>query len=187
MNGGGAVVLPEAQVDLEGLVAAGGGPRYAGAMFCRSCGHRNPPRSAYCASCGTKLESELAEETTASFSAVDDEEAPFSPGELPEHAALLVVARGPNAGSRYLLDQDLVRVGRHPDADILLDDITVSRKHVELQRDADGFAVRDVGSLNGTYLNRQRVDEARLRTGDELQVGRFRLRFYGGDEVDASR
>jgi pSer/pThr/pTyr-binding forkhead associated (FHA) protein len=94
--------------------------------------------------------------------------------------ALLVVLRGPNTGARFLLDDDQVNSGRHPDSDIFLDDVTVSRKHAVFQRQGDTFVVRDVGSLNGTYVNRERIDEARLQTGDEVQIGKFRLVFYAG-------
>ncbi len=92
--------------------------------------------------------------------------------------ALLVVLRGPNTGARFLLDDDEVMSGRHPDSDIFLDDVTVSRKHAVFTRATSGFVVRDVGSLNGTYVNRELVDEAQLRTGDEVQIGKFRLVFY---------
>lgn len=94
--------------------------------------------------------------------------------------ALLVVLRGPNTGARFLLDDTSVSSGRHPDSDIFLDDVTVSRKHAVFTRQDDTFAVRDVGSLNGTYLNRERIDEAVLKTGDEVQIGKFRLVFYAG-------
>ncbi|MHB8187314.1 MAG: FHA domain-containing protein [Dermatophilaceae bacterium] len=94
--------------------------------------------------------------------------------------ALLVVLRGPNTGARFLLDSDEVSSGRHPDSDIFLDDVTVSRKHATFRRDGGHFRVRDVGSLNGTYVNRERVDEVTLRTGDEVQIGKFRLVFYAG-------
>jgi len=90
-------------------------------------------------------------------------------------SALLVVKRGPNAGSRFLLDQDVTTAGRHPDSDIFLDDVTVSRRHVEFRRDGAAFAVYDVGSLNGTYVNRERIDSAALADGDEVQIGKFRL------------
>lgn len=151
-------------------------------MFCNQCGHENPPRSAYCSSCGTELGQDLTEETTASLPAVGGEhdEGSFALEDLPAGTGMLVVQRGPNAGSRYLLDQDVVRVGRHSDADILLDDITVSRTHVEIHRGDDEFRIRDVGSLNGTYLNRKRVEESPLRNGDEVQIGKFRLVFYSG-------
>jgi pSer/pThr/pTyr-binding forkhead associated (FHA) protein len=89
--------------------------------------------------------------------------------------ALLRVDHGPNAGSRFLLDGDLTTVGRHPSSDIFLDDVTVSRKHAEFLRDGRSFSVRDVGSLNGTYVNRERIDASPLATGDEVQVGKFRL------------
>ncbi len=92
--------------------------------------------------------------------------------------ALLVVLRGPNTGARFLLDDDEVMSGRHPDSDIFLDDVTVSRKHAVFHRTPGGFVVRDVGSLNGTYVNRQLVDEITLTTGDEVQIGKFRLVFY---------
>lgn len=151
-----------------------------GAVFCNQCGHENPPRSSYCSSCGAQLEQAVTDETTASYTPVGDDGGATALEELPTGAGLLVVQRGPNAGSRYLLDQDLVRLGRHPEADILLDDITVSRQHAEIGRTAQGYVVRDAGSLNGTYLNRRRVEEALIRNGDEVQIGRFRLVFYGG-------
>ena len=99
--------------------------------------------------------------------------------------ALLVVLRGPNTGARFLLDDDEVNSGRHPDSDIFLDDVTVSRKHASFRREGDRFLVRDVGSLNGTYVNRQRIDEATLHTGDEVQIGKFRLVFYAGTGTTA--
>ena len=94
--------------------------------------------------------------------------------------ALLVVLRGPNTGARFLLDSDEVSSGRHPDSDIFLDDVTVSRKHATFRREQDDFLVCDVGSLNGTYVNRERIDEISLKTGDEVQIGKFRLVFYAG-------
>jgi pSer/pThr/pTyr-binding forkhead associated (FHA) protein len=95
--------------------------------------------------------------------------------------ALLRVDHGPNAGSRFLLDGDLTSVGRHPNSDIFLDDVTVSRKHAEFLRAGSAFSVRDVGSLNGTYVNRERVDACVLATGDEVQIGKFRLVVHVGD------
>ncbi|MDQ6715628.1 MAG: FHA domain-containing protein [Actinomycetota bacterium] len=107
-----------------------------------------------------------------------DEGAPLE--SLPPGSALLVVKRGPNAGSRFLLDADVTTAGRHPESDIFLDDVTVSRRHAEFVRDGDGFVVRDVGSLNGTYLNRGRIDAAGLAGGDEVQIGKYRLVFLTG-------
>ncbi len=100
---------------------------------------------------------------------------------FPSGSALLVVQRGPGAGSRYLLDSDLSTVGRHPESDIFLDDITVSRRHVEFRREGESFRVHDVGSLNGTYLNGDRVDDAELQNGDEVRIGKFRLIFFASD------
>jgi pSer/pThr/pTyr-binding forkhead associated (FHA) protein len=99
---------------------------------------------------------------------------------LPAGAALLVVKRGPNAGSRFLLDRDATSAGRHPDSDIFLDDVTVSRRHAEFRREGGEFVVIDVGSLNGTYVNREPVDQAVLANGDEVQIGKFRLVFLTG-------
>lgn len=99
---------------------------------------------------------------------------------LPEGQALLVVKRGPNAGSRFLLDQDTTSAGRHPDSDIFLDDVTVSRRHAEFRSENETFTVVDVGSLNGTYVNREPVDSAALSNGDEVQIGKFRLVFLTG-------
>jgi pSer/pThr/pTyr-binding forkhead associated (FHA) protein len=107
---------------------------------------------------------------------------------LPPGAGLLVVVRGPNAGSRFLLDDDFTSTGRHPDSDIFLDDVTVSRRHAEFYRQGDRFSVRDVGSLNGTYVNRERIEEAELFGGDEVQIGKFRLLFLTrGSEVGRRR
>ena len=96
---------------------------------------------------------------------------------LQPDAALLVVRRGPNAGARFLLDADVTTAGRHPDSDIFLDDVTVSRRHARIERDDQTFTIRDVGSLNGTYVNKERIDAAVLADGDEVQVGKFRLAF----------
>ena len=105
-------------------------------------------------------------------------------GSLPPGMALLVVRRGPNAGARFLLDHDVTTSGRHPDSDIFLDDVTVSRRHAEFHRTATGFTVRDVGSLNGTYVNRERVESATLSNSDEVQIGKFRLVFIAGPRLD---
>jgi pSer/pThr/pTyr-binding forkhead associated (FHA) protein len=116
-----------------------------------------------------------------------DEEAPrLSPDDqrtvdaLRPGTALLIVLRGPNTGARFLLDSDEVSSGRHPQSDIFLDDVTVSRRHAVFVKRDDTFAVRDVGSLNGTYVNRKRIDEVALEAGDEVQIGKFRLVFYRG-------
>lgn len=97
---------------------------------------------------------------------------------LPATSALLLMQRGPSSGARFLLDADRTTTGRSPDADIFLDDVTVSRKHVEFVREGGGFVVRDVGSLNGTYVNRTRIEQVTLRPGDEVQIGKFRMTFH---------
>jgi pSer/pThr/pTyr-binding forkhead associated (FHA) protein len=134
---------------------------------------------------------EVTVETTSVFRAdfLNDLDVPATPaGEptvsgvegLPVGSALLVVKRGPNAGSRFLLDQATTSAGRHPDSDIFLDDVTVSRRHAEFRSDGGEFQVVDVGSLNGTYVNREPVDSATLANGDEVQIGKFRLVFLTG-------
>ena len=97
---------------------------------------------------------------------------------LPYGSALLVAHSGPNMGARFLLDSDVTTAGRHPDADIFLDDVTVSRRHVEFRRTPLSFEVVDTGSLNGTYVNHDRVDSVGLKSGNEVQIGKFRLTFY---------
>ncbi|MEV8212182.1 FHA domain-containing protein [Leifsonia sp. NPDC077715] len=97
---------------------------------------------------------------------------------LPSGSALLIVRRGPNAGARFLLDADVTTAGRHPNADIFLDDVTVSRRHAEFTRRGTSFEVRDLGSLNGTYYDGVRIESALLADSAEVQIGKFRLTFY---------
>ena len=154
-------------------------------MFCNQCGHANASGANFCSSCGAILVPG-GDETTVTFSPVEsagevaDEELTVSLGELAERTAMVVVKRGPNAGSKFALEKDVTSAGRHPESDVFLDDITVSRRHAEIVRGPDGYLVRDAGSLNGTYLNRERIDEAVLTNGDELQIGKFRLVFFSG-------
>ena len=150
-------------------------------VFCNTCGHRNPANANFCSSCGNHLE-QAPEEHTVTLTPIDpdatDDELTVGIDDLPEGAATLVVTRGPGAGSRFVLDDDVVQAGRHPESNIFLDDVTVSRRHAELARSGGAWIVRDVGSLNGTYVNRQRIeDQAPLKNGDELQIGRFKLVF----------
>jgi pSer/pThr/pTyr-binding forkhead associated (FHA) protein len=156
-------------------------------VFCNNCGHRNPAGSNFCSSCGHPLEHASEDPTTITFAPVDagdvEEEQSVTVPELAEGTGILVVKRGPNAGSRFLLDSDVVRAGRHPDSDIFLDDITVSRRHAEFVRRPGGYVMRDVGSLNGTYLNRERIEEAELANGDEVQIGKFKLVFLASGET----
>jgi hypothetical protein len=162
-------------------------------VFCTSCGEANPDGARYCAHCGTPLMRRGGDRMTDTTSTIsiggsdldadqlDEADADAAAvAALPPGTALLAVRRGPNAGSRFLLDRDLTLVGRHPDSDIFLDDVTVSRRHAEFYRQGARFTVRDVGSLNGTYVNRERIEEATLNPGDEVQVGKFRLVFLLG-------
>jgi hypothetical protein len=169
-------------------------------VYCTRCGEPNPDGARFCSQCGTPLTrgggGERAGETTSiiSFAGAETADTEFEEplsdtavDALPVGTALLVVRRGPNAGSRFLLDHDLTTVGRHPGSDIFLDDVTVSRRHAEFYRHAHGFTVRDVGSLNGTYVNRDRIEESDLQDGDEVQVGKFRLVFLLGGRYQAER
>ncbi|WP_375294468.1 FHA domain-containing protein [Microbacterium sp.] len=97
---------------------------------------------------------------------------------LPSGSALLLVRSGPTAGARYLLDTDVTTAGRHPEADIFLDDVTVSRRHAEITRHRTSFEIVDQRSLNGTYVNGERVDRAELSNGAEVRIGKFRLNFF---------
>jgi pSer/pThr/pTyr-binding forkhead associated (FHA) protein len=176
--------------------------------FCTACGKQSPDDARFCSQCGTPLapaepvtspESVAPEPpadaptdvtATITFGGTDKVESSsdrqLSPVDaaavdaLPAGHALLVVQRGPGAGNRFLLDLDLVTAGRHPESEIFLDDVTVSRRHAEFQRAGTDFTVRDVGSLNGTYVNRDRIDEVSLKDGDEVQIGKYRLVFYSG-------
>jgi hypothetical protein len=160
------------------------------AVFCHNCGHRNPAGVNFCSSCGSVLATESATDSTVTLQAVDEhgevpeEDSAVTHVDLPTGAGVLVVKRGPNVGTRYELTGDVVRTGRHPESDIFLDDVTVSRRHAELFRSGRGtMRIRDLGSLNGTYVNRERTDETVLHPGDEVQIGKFKLVYLtSGDE-----
>jgi hypothetical protein len=165
--------------------------------YCTQCGHPNPDGARFCSNCGTPLTRGVPQvmgepgdsTSTMSLSAIEaavqaeqgEEPAADQVGleALPSNTALLLVKRGPNAGSRFLLDRDTTTAGRHPESDIFLDDVTVSRRHGEFYRRGAQFSVRDAGSLNGTYVNHERIDEAVLSGGDEVQIGKFRLVYLG--------
>ena len=158
---------------------------------CTNCDSQNSDDAKFCSQCGTPLLADLAQgDSTATITfgvpslgdteerqALNDADA-AAVDALPPGHALLVVARGPGAGSRYLLDSDLTTVGRHPDSQIFLDDITVSRRHVEFRRNGNAYAVSDLGSLNGTDVNSDRIDETLLQNGDEVRIGKFRLLYF---------
>ncbi len=163
--------------------------------FCTVCGTQNPDEARFCAQCGNRLVAPASApdgsgESTATIAIgadkIETSDRQLNPVDaaavdaLPSGHALLVVQRGPGSGSRFLLDQDVVSAGRHPDSEIFLDDVTVSRRHAEFHRQGDSFTVSDVGSLNGTYVNRDRIDRVQLNDGDEVQIGKFRLVFFAG-------
>ena len=165
--------------------------------YCTNCGHDNLDGSNFCARCGAPLPQGVTRgsgtdptptgDTTKSMAAVVEErdfdaltpEDEAAVNALPHGSSLLIVQRGSNAGSRFLLDTDVVTAGRHQSSDVFLDDISVSRHHAVFTRTPEGTVVKDQGSLNGTYVNRDLVDERLLQHGDEVQIGKFRLVFYG--------
>ncbi|MGH9090669.1 MAG: FHA domain-containing protein [Acidimicrobiales bacterium] len=160
-----------------------------GDVYCHNCGHRNPEGVNFCSSCGAALPTEGSETTVtlqpvAEQGETAEEDSSVTLVEVPHGTGALVVRRGPTVGARYLLEKAVTRAGRHPESDIFLDDITVSRRHAELRRDDDGkVVIRDVGSLNGTYVNRERIEEQVLSGGDEVQIGKFKLVYLvAGDE-----
>ncbi len=159
-------------------------------MKCSECGQDVSEEANFCPSCGAAVGDggRGHEDTTAAIEvgALDPQHEVDELPELAPGTGMLVVVRGPNAGSRFLLDRATTTVGRHPDSDIFLDDVTVSRRHAELQRDDQGTTLKDLGSLNGSYVGGDRVDERRLAMGDEVQIGRFKLLYldaYGAQVV----
>ena len=141
-------------------------------VACPQCGHENPSDANFCSVCGAEIEGEDAQHTESHVAVVPE----------PGDTLTVVVVRGANAGSRYAAVDRVTSIGRHPESTIFLDDVTVSRRHAEIVRSATGYELVDVGSLNGTYVNHKRVDEARLRHRDEVQIGRYRLSFVLGGE-----
>lgn len=154
-------------------------------VFCHNCGHRNPEGVNYCSSCGTALVS-VTPDTSVSVPPVDNGEfAPVGLGtvELPRGVGLLVVQRGADEGIRFALDKPVVTVGRNLDSDIFLDDVTVSRQHAEFTTEGSVTSVRDLSSLNGTFVNRARTESGSLTSGDVVQIGKFKLIYLrGGSE-----
>jgi pSer/pThr/pTyr-binding forkhead associated (FHA) protein len=158
-------------------------------MQCHRCGHDNEAGANFCSSCGATLGD--ADETTASLALLEDrQELEAELGSLlddvPSDMGILVVRRGPNAGSTFALDAATTSIGRHPDSDLFLDDVTVSRRHALIKRTPDGYTISDAGSLNGTYVRGERIDTAELTDMSEVQIGRFVLTFLLGGRAEAS-
>lgn len=153
-------------------------------VFCNQCGHRNQAEAVFCSSCGAVLDRPV--DHTIVLAKVDPLQDAPGPADdtqvhlsdLPPGVPSLVVRSGSQAGAVFALRGTVTRLGRHPDSDVMLDDITVSRRHADIVRVAHEYHVRDAGSLNGTYVNSERVDEAVLRQGDEVQIGKFRLVYF---------
>ena len=152
-------------------------------VFCNRCGHRNPPVSGFCSACGSVLD--VVDDRTITLAKVDPlQDAPgiaddvvVDLSDIAVGEAILVVRGGDDEGNFFGLRTQVTTIGRHPESDIVLDDITVSRRHSELRLVDGRYVASDAGSLNGTYVNQQRIDSAVLAQGDELQVGKFRLVF----------
>ena len=149
-------------------------------VVCAECGHRNPTEGNFCSSCGSPLPRDEVTQNHPAVTADEQTGTEVDRSAFGPHEGLFVVVQGAKAGARIALDDDLVTVGRHPDSDIFLDDVTVSRRHAEVRRDGTRYWVRDVGSLNGTYINHTLTEDAELRDGDELQIGKFKLVFVHG-------
>lgn len=161
-------------------------------MQCPRCGEELVEGANFCAQCGAPIgddeESEEApdvDRTTAAIDvgALDPTSGIESVPSLEPGTAMLVVVRGPNAGARYLLDRDTTVIGRHPDCEIFLHDVTVSRRHSEVRREDGTFVLADLGSLNGSYVNGERAEERVLRSGDEVQIGRFKLLYLAAGDA----
>jgi FHA domain-containing protein/zinc ribbon protein len=151
-------------------------------VYCPECGFRNPEAANYCSKCGSLLRTDESGEQTMTY----------TPEELAEDAgaalqdivvkepALVVRSGGGRAGESFFLSGERTLIGRSPECDVFLDDVTVSRRHAELTPDGDGFTIRDLGSLNGTFVNRKRIESAAVEDDDELQIGKYRLTFLRG-------
>jgi len=149
-------------------------------QHCPECGFQNPEAANYCSKCGALLmRDEPGSHTTMTFTPEQEaDEDGLSLADLRvEGTALVVRSGGGRAGETFAIEGDRVVVGREPDTDVFLDDVTVSRRHAVLVHEADGYTIEDQGSLNGTYVNRRRVEHARLEDGDEVQIGKYRMTF----------
>lgn len=149
-------------------------------MYCPSCGFHNSEGVGFCARCGASLiaDQEAEAQTTVSYVPAEDEREAAPPHDvLQEGASLVIRSGGGRAGETYPLAEDRITLGRHPDSTIFLDDVTVSRNHCAIEREGSAYYIVDQGSLNGTYVNRHRVERQLLGDGDELQIGKYKLTF----------
>ena len=147
-------------------------------VYCPECGFQNPEASNYCSRCGALLATETGSETTMSFDVEDEgEEDDLLTALGITGPALVVRSGGGMAGQSFQPREGRTLIGRSPECDVFLDDVTVSRRHSELVRDGETFSIRDLGSLNGTYVNRRRIESVVLENDDEVQIGKYRLTF----------
>ena len=147
-------------------------------MFCPKCGYRNSEGASFCVRCGASLLADQPDsQTTMSYAPGESPEelAPLAGGA--EQATLVIRSGGGRAGETYPLVAERVTIGRHPDSDVFLDDVTVSRNHAVVTREGEAYIISDQGSLNGTYVNRRRIERQTLLDGDELQIGKYKLTF----------
>ena len=146
--------------------------------YCPECGFQNPEASNYCSRCGVLLTTETGSETTMSFDIDEEgEEVDLLTALGITGPALVVRSGGGMAGQSFQPGEGSTLIGRSPECDVFLDDVTVSRRHAELTREGDTFSIRDLGSLNGTYVNRKRIESVILEDDDEVQIGKYRLTF----------
>ena len=147
-------------------------------VYCPECGFQNPEASNYCSRCGALLSTEAGAETTMTFDVDEEsEEVDLLTALGISGPALVVRSGGGMAGQSFLPGEGKTLIGRSPDCNVFLDDVTVSRRHAELVRDGETFSIRDLGSLNGTYVNRKRIESVILEDDDEVQIGKYRLTF----------
>ena len=155
---------------------------------CGTCGTANDAQARLCTGCGATLAADESETEALNLDIINAvaQEVAVDRAQFPPETGLLIITRGPKGGSRYALDGSVITAGRDARSDIFLDDVTVSRRHAEIYRRGPKYLVRDVGSLNGTYVNRKQIDDVELHDGDELQIGMFKLAFFHGTRRQAT-
>ena len=152
------------------------------ALHCPECGFVNPEGANYCQKCGAYLARQEGEEEPTTMTYKVDETGDYQPVDIDEvveqaGAALVIRSGGGRSGESFTIEGDRISIGRSPDAEVFLDDVTVSRNHALIVRRQDGLYIDDLGSLNGTYVNRRRIESHKLADGDEIQIGKFKLSF----------
>ena len=152
------------------------------ALHCSECGFVNPEGANYCQKCGAYLARQEGEEEPTTMTYKVDETGEYQPVDIDEvveqaGAALVIRSGGGRSGESFTIEGDRISIGRSPDAEVFLDDVTVSRNHALIVRRKDGLYIDDLGSLNGTYVNRRRIESHKLDDGDEIQIGKYKLSY----------